>query len=153
MWLLVKNLWICFSNLFHLMTFSYKMAFDATTVANSFFLCFSFLNFYQSITLLNLSETPLIVCVSCLVPWLNHIFHLHHNFFYNNCPHTNSINNWSMWKLSETTRVWKDNCKLLKSVNAKFSLKSLMINACWLICNCPKFVNLHWSGFLQLVEL
>ncbi len=39
--------------LFRFISVSYKMAFDVTIVASFCFKCFSFLNFYQSTTLLN----------------------------------------------------------------------------------------------------
>jgi hypothetical protein len=48
---------------------------------------------------------------------LNCTYCFHHNPSCNNCPHTNSIDNWSIWVLSETTRVWNDSGKFPKSVN------------------------------------
>ncbi len=65
----------------------------------------------------------LVVSVSCLIPWLNCTFRLHCNSSYNNCSHTNSINNWSMWVLSETTRVWKDDANSLKMWMSNFHKK------------------------------
>jgi hypothetical protein len=83
--------------------------------------CFSFLNFLQFTNLSNYSKTPIAISFSCFVLWLNCTFHLHHKSSCKNCLHTNSTNNWSLWILNESTKVWKDGGKYLKSVNAKSS--------------------------------
>jgi hypothetical protein len=58
---------------------------------------------------------------SCLILWLNYTSCVHHTSSYNNCPHTNSIDNWSMWVPNETTRVWKHGGKLPKNMNVESS--------------------------------
>jgi hypothetical protein len=107
--------------LFFLLTFSCKMAFDATIITSPLFFFFSFLNFLQSTNLLNYPKTPITISFSCFVRWLNYTSHFHHKSSCKNYLHTNSINNRSLWILNESTKVWKDGGKYLKSVNVKSS--------------------------------
>ncbi len=144
MWLLVKNLWICSSNL----VFSCDILLQNGLWFHN---CNKFLSSSAFHSWTSQLETPLTINVSCFVQWLNYIFRLHHNSFCNNCPHINSIDNWLVRVLSETTRVWKDNGKVIKNMNAKFSLE--FDDQCLLIdCNHLNLVNmsLHWGAFLHL---
>ncbi len=119
-----KTFEFVFPILFVFVTFFCKMAFSVIIVASSFFLSFFILELPPIYTLLNSSKTPLTISVSCFIPWLNCISHLHYNSSCNNCPHTNPIDNWSMQILNESIKVWQDGGKFLKNVNAKSSSKS-----------------------------
>jgi hypothetical protein len=64
------------------------------------------LNFFKFTTFSNFPKTFLGANVSNFIPWLG-TFQLNFNFYCKNCSHTNSIDNSSIWVLSENTNVWE----------------------------------------------
>ncbi len=81
-------------------------------------ICFLILDFLQS-TCYELLKKSLIVSIFCSL----FKAHIDHKFSYNNCPHTNFMDNSLVQILNETTRVWRKGGKLFKNINAKSLLK------------------------------
>jgi hypothetical protein len=100
-----EHLNLFFQFCFFLCQFFCKMTFSATIVVSSLSVLLFVLELPPIYTFLNFPKTPLTINVSCFIPWLYCTFHLHHNFYWSNCPHTNSIDNWSVRVLNETTKV------------------------------------------------
>ncbi len=88
------------SNLVSLVTFFCKMAFGATIVASSFLLLLLIFELPPIYNPFELPKTPLVISVSCLVPWLNYTFQLHCNCSCNNYPHVK-------WKHKNMERWWQ----------------------------------------------